>query len=116
MCTNEFCNTAIATHTRNFVHAEFRIEIKMNVVADELPITTLAQLNASTNQISTSTNSTQSNLNETSILDSNKQLIKYDDINIYMWSTCKKCQKVGLLLIYFILFKRSISIALFLLF
>ncbi len=67
MCTNELCNTLILNHTRYFVHSEFQIIIKMSLYAQD---------------------------------DSNAGVAKSvhndDDLNIYMWSSCKKCQKVNL--------------------
>ena len=69
MCTNELCNTLILNHTRYFVHSEFQIVIKMNI-------------NSQDDSLNSATGSSKQ-LNENS-----------DDLNIYMWSTCKKCQKV----------------------
>jgi hypothetical protein len=83
MCTNELCNTLIQNHTRYFVHCNNQIAIKMNIVPDDLPTT----------HLNTGKTSTESND------DPNRQIIKSDDLNIYMWTTCKKCQKVLILII-----------------
>ena len=76
MCTNELCNTLILNHTRYFVHAEFQIVIKMNYIQDE-----------------SVTNSSSSAVLAKPFQNENNET-KFDDLNIYTWSTCRKCQKV----------------------
>ncbi|CAF0732180.1 unnamed protein product [Brachionus calyciflorus] len=114
-CPNDSCGSLIVYHTRSFVHGDTKITIRMSIVPSVNSQNTPQIETPVQSQINKSPVQPMSILSVASLLPKSPQPLRtstqiqtpvqptqqsqpqsqpiYDDINIFMWSVCKICNK-----------------------